>query len=225
MSLSPRDRRALKLGASVLAPALLFALVVRPCAARLASVREELRAQRALLAQERELVASLAANGWRRDELELARHAAADLFLPSSDPLLAQGELATRIGQLAREANVLVQQVTSEGPEALPGGITAVDLGLHAEGDFEGVLELLRKFEGSRTLFHVRRLSIEAVRPAGVDGGDMEVLAIVATLRAYLRSSDGAGAAPGGPAREAAAEGIHSATGVTPLSAVIAGEP
>ena len=241
--LSPRDRRALVLGAAVLAPALLFVYAVKPFTGRLAAAREELRAERALLGRERELVAAADTMALDAQRIETARRAALDRLLPGSDALLAQGELATRLRAAARDAGVLIREVTGEGVERLPGGIVAVDVGLRGEGDFEGALSLLRKLESSRTLFHVRRLGMEAIRVARADGDpDMEVLAIVATVRAYLHDPAGADALHSAPAvaalgrtygasAPASVQDVapHSAgspgagsSGVVPLSRVIA---
>lgn len=226
--LSPRDQRALVLGAAVLAPTLVLVLAVKPYVGRVAAAREELRAERALLERERELIAADRALASRAQRIDAARRAALDRLLPGSDALLAQGELATRIRGAARDAGVLIREVAGEGVERLPDGFLAVDVGLRAEGDFEGALSLLRKLESSRTLFHVRRLGIEAIRMAGADGGpDMEVLAIVATVRAYLLDPAGADALHSAPAEPASGRtfGVSAAAGLRGVAPHGAGSP
>ena len=55
-TLSPRDRRALQLGALLALPALLYAGAVKPYVASVAAARAEIETQRGLLTRERALI-------------------------------------------------------------------------------------------------------------------------------------------------------------------------
>ena len=57
--ITPRDRRAFRVGALLTAPVLVHTLLVKPYLSSVRSVSEKLQAQRAILAREEEVVANL----------------------------------------------------------------------------------------------------------------------------------------------------------------------
>lgn len=175
--LSPRDRRAILLGLAVLAPALLWAAVIRPYRAALADVKDRIAAERALLAREEALLANAnvlpevildAAQGARRAEQRLVR-------APSL--ALAETELTDHIERLAEASRVLLEDIRSIQPERTeqpPPGLGLIRIGINGESDLNGVAKFLQRIEQGQYLLNVRELQIEPVmerpRPTGSRG-------------------------------------------------------
>lgn len=180
--LSPRDRRALLLGAVVLGPMLLFGLVVRPFAHALSASRARVATQRAALARE------LAALGSATSSRDVAHRGGALLdtvgkqLLPGDDALAVSAALAAYVRDIAEESGLHLQ-----GTEAAGGELADVRLEIRADGDIGAVYDFLRAIEDGDTLVRVERVGIDRHGP---EGGGMERgrLTLSATLRGYARA-------------------------------------
>jgi type II secretory pathway component PulM len=184
--LSPRDRRALTWGGAIGAAALVFALGVKPYVRTLGETRDELRAQRELLAREQAVIS--ASNrlpaALRRSQSALATEST-PLF-DGLDELSATSNLSDEITKAALANRVLVQQLETRKAEALDEGMVALAVDIRAEGDFEGVLHFLDALERGNKLIHVSALTLTRVdRPAANGAPDTEVISVTGTMTGY----------------------------------------
>lgn len=205
--MNARDRRALRLGLLVLAPALLWTWGVQPWRAAMAEARDGLAVQREALAREQAL---LAGDG-RVAALRLAADSAADASRPrlfqARDDLLASAELAGYLARAARANDVLLQEADTRPATVSPSGLRTLQVEIRAESDLEGVLGFLQALEQGERLVRVERLTIARPGDAEVDEGDVEVLTLSATVLGYALAPDPAAASAAPPAR--VAEGVR----------------
>ena len=169
--LSPRDRRALVIGAIIVMPALAWAGVVQPWLGALEDLKGRLAVEQNLLAREHgilqeapDLPALIEAARGETDRLE-AR------LVRAENPATAEAEVSSRLERLARENRVLLQQVRSingSPPGSAPDGITPVYLSVSGESDFEGVLDFLHEVEQNQLLMKIDGITLE---PASAGGG------------------------------------------------------
>jgi hypothetical protein len=161
-SLSPRDRRALRVAALIGAAALIVVLGLRPAWRAYVDASDELALERRTLARERGLVA--ASPRIRAARTEGARRMA-DLaprvfVVPSAN--LASAALAGYVRELADSVGVTIAQLTPpESPDdRVRFGPVAVQV--QGRGDLEGVLGLLRALESGPKLVRLDSIDIAA---------------------------------------------------------------
>ncbi len=191
--LSPKDRRALLLGAAIAGSALVFAFGVKPYVRALEATREELHWQRDLLGRERSAVsASKRYPGiLETRQSDLARESA-PLF-DGVDDLSATSDLSDQISQTALTNRVLIQQIETRNSEAMNDGLYAVSIDLRGEGDFEGILHFLNSLETGKKLIRVSRLVLEqATRPGPEGVPQPEVLSLSGTFTGYFAKDEAA---------------------------------
>lgn len=195
--LSPKDRRALLVGAAIAGSALVFAFGVKPYLRELQATREELQWQRDLLGRERSAVS--AAKRYpgvlESRQNDLARESA-PLF-DGADDLSATSDLSDQISQAALTNRVLIQQIETRNSEAMNDGLYAVSIDLRGEGDFEGILHFLNSLEKGKKLIRVSRLVLEqATRPGPEGVPQSEVLSLSGTFTGYFAKDEAAGTDP-----------------------------
>jgi type II secretory pathway component PulM len=185
-TLSSRDRRALLWGAAIGGAALVFAFGLKPYVRALGETRDELSAQRGLLARER---AVLRASDRFPAALRQSQSALAEQSTPlfdAVDELSATSDLSDDISKAALANRVLVQQLETRKGEALDQGLVAVAVDIRAEGDFEGVLHFLDALEKGSKLIHVSALTLARVdRPVAAGAPDAEVISVTGTMTGY----------------------------------------
>ncbi|HEX7120479.1 MAG TPA: GspMb/PilO family protein [Longimicrobiales bacterium] len=215
VALTARDRRALLLGAAVLAPALLFAFVARPFAGALAERRDRLAAERDLLARELRLLADARRfpDALRDAEAELMREA--PRLFAGSDPVAATSALEGFVAAQAIAHRVFIQRSESLAPESAAQGVVALRTTVRAVGDLDGLLSFLRSLEAGRKLVRIERLSLERVEEP--DGGqDRVVIAASALVRGYALAADPTGPLAAAPAEAPARAPVANRAGTTP---------
>jgi len=180
---TPRDRRAVALGLAVVLAALGGVWVVRPYVAALGELRQEIGRERELLAREQALLREAPALDGRLVTLNSALARTGGRLFPGADELAATAALASYVGDVARRQRVWFQQGETRPPVGLAGGLVAIEVGVRAAGDLEGILGLLSELEAGPRLVQVTRLGIE--RTAGPIGPepDRETLAIGMVIR------------------------------------------
>jgi hypothetical protein len=172
--LSGRDRRALLLGALLLTPMLLWALVVRPYRNVLAEFEDRLATERGLLERERAAMAEAPTLPARLQAVRAELAKWNGRFVQSANPALAEAEVTSMLETVARESRVLLQEV---GALTLPPDVTAPEgllpfrLSVRGESDFEGVLRFLNGVEENPVLLRVVGLSIEPAPQVFGGGG------------------------------------------------------
>ncbi len=162
--LSPRDRRALGLGALLVGPALLWVLAVRPYFGALGDMRDRLASEQALLQREKALLIEAPGYGDMMKSASVAVHAWEDRLLDSSNRALAEAELTTLLERAARRNRVLLQEAATAGlprGEPIPEGLAPVRMSVSGESDFEGVLGFLGALEREDVLLRIVGLSMD----------------------------------------------------------------
>jgi len=191
--LGARDRRALRWGVFVLAPALVVGFVVRPYAGALARERGRLVEQRALLQRELALVAAV--GGYGRDE-ERGSAILAGLrprLFAGRDDLAATTTLVGYVSDGARTSGVLVEEIRSRPALEAGPGVLGVELAVRGRSDLAGILRWLRALEGGAKLARVEVLSLtRASGGMARDSADTEVLTVGAIVRGYVLAPSGA---------------------------------
>jgi type II secretory pathway component PulM len=192
--LGPRDRRALTLGALVLVPALAFSFGVKPYLHARTGLRDRVREQGELLARELALVASARQLSAQLSGASRALASRRSRLFPGHDPLAASATLVSAVGDEARRHGVLLEAIESRAPEAVGGGLVAVQIEVRGRGDLEGLLRWLQALETGPRLLRVEQLSVGRL-DTGVpsDSLDVETLTLAAVVRGYLFAGADAG--------------------------------
>ena len=187
ITLSSRDRRALRVGALLAAPVLAWNVAVKPYMAALTSARDEVRVQRDLLARELELVATAQRYPAALTRAEGLLSVTASRLFTGPDDVSATAALAHYVSNQARESRVVVQQVETRSSEALGDGVVGLDMALRAEGDLEGIVTLLRRLESGSKFVRVEQIAVEQgnARVIAEASPESETLTIAATIRGF----------------------------------------
>ena len=202
--LSPRDRRALRVGSALMAAALVWTLAVSPYlrASRDAATRLDERS--GLLTRELRLVADAARLPAVAREGERRLTALTPRLLGGESAASASAALAAYVRDGARAGPLLLGEVKPLPVEPSGAGVNAVSLRVSGEGDLEGLLTLLRALESGTKLVHVDQLEIDAGPSAAHPGAKgPEVLTFQLTVKGFTLAPD----TPRSPAREPRAPG------------------
>lgn len=197
--LADRDRRALRLGAIVVVPAVLLSFLAGPLLEGRNEGRARLAAERALLARELALADGVPAYAATLDELRRDSRGPLSRLLPGDGPILAGAELSGTIDRAAEGGRLSIEALDLLPPARHSDRLWSVGLSFRATGDLEGVLAFLRAVEGAPTLIRADALVLEPVLlPSPVVGGAaLEAMHVQATLTGFA-----AAAAPGAVAVE-----------------------
>lgn len=186
IDLSARDRRALTLGAIVLAPLILWRLVLAPGADELTRVRAAVAAERATLARELALLASASERSLHADALVRR--------LVTYTPRLFQAGAApeAHVREIAGASNVAVrsiERIVSPDQELIASSVVhPVGLRVDGESDLEGVLSLLGALDTDELLFVVESLDLSHQAP--VDSRAPEILRLEMRVRAFVSGAN-----------------------------------
>lgn len=206
--LTDRDRRALLLGALVLAPALSFTLGVRPYVATLTSARQALDAQRDLLRREIQLLRESEVYPEMAHRAERALRTETPRLFDAPDALSANGALAAYVRERAREHRVLIQQTESKSARPAGRGVLAVEIEIRAQSDLEGHLSFLHALENGPKLVRVEQIGVDPGSRFGFGGSRaQEVLSLSAVISGYALSEEAGATERAREVREAAASG------------------
>ena len=177
--LSASDRRALRLGAWIVGPALFLMLVVQPWRRALRDAGDDLTAQRASLGRELAALrdapgdASLVRQGW------LALGAEGSRLFDGGDAAAASAELASYVAdQVAESGMTLDESETRAATDS--DAVAAVEI--RASGDVLGVVALLQALEDGPRLARTERLTIAPPPGADEDDGTLVLTATVTGL-------------------------------------------
>ena len=190
-TLGPRDRRALRLGAWVMLPALFLLLVARPYQRALSAAGEELDRQRSLLTREL---------GALRDaprDAQLVRHGRDALaeerfrLFEAADAVAASAQLGSYVAARAAESGVDVDE-SETITVADSAAVTAVDIA--ATGSVVEIVEFLRALENGPKLARAERIVIVPAPGASQNNGTVTLRMTVTGLS--QRASDDTSADP-----------------------------
>lgn len=159
--LKPRDRRALKLGALVLGPVLLFTHGVRPYLNARSNLLERLESERASYDRELRLLADSGRfPDLRRQAVEGLERQTARLFEGPNDAT-AGAALAAFVETRARESEVHLESTQTLAADSVAGGLMQLRVQIQGLSDLEGTLRFLAALESGDKLVSVEELRIE----------------------------------------------------------------
>lgn len=188
-SLSPRDRRVLRMLAFVILPAFAAAYGARPLVRAWNAERESHVQQTALWQRERTAVAEAgmfdSVIAQRRTMLAREERT---VIRASSQPT-AFSELADHLRVVARREQVLVHQVLELPVDSLGAELRLLRLGVRGESDLAGITRFIRSIEADPRRVRVTRLFIDRQGTGNLGGGPAatdgrNVLTLHATVEA-----------------------------------------
>lgn len=162
--LSPRDRRALRIGLMLAVPVLAWTLVVRPYRSSLSDLRAQVEAERGLLAREEALLVSADVLPVRAGEAAAHVERVERRLVSGANVALVEGMVIDHLESLAQASRVLLQEIRGMQParsDAESEVVRPIRLAVTAESDLDGVTRLLHSIEESPMLLHVEELSVE----------------------------------------------------------------
>lgn len=182
--MTSRDRKAVMLGLYVLLPALFAVWVVKPYFLALSDARQQLSVERETLARERAAIESARRNPKARVIADSAMKSLAPRLFEGRDDVMASAELASFLGDIARESHVWLQDAATRPAVQSGGGVRALRVDIRAESDLAGVLAMLRALELGEKLVRIDRLDISRLSNA-VETDSTEALALSATVTGF----------------------------------------
>jgi len=174
---SDRDRRALRLGLRLAAPALLYGFVVKPYVASIRGAKVQLETQSDLLAREQALVADAPFVPRRIAIARVAADVAKRRMYSERDPITATSALSRDVARAFADAGVAFQRVETREASLRPDGLRELAIDARASGDFEGILTALASIETRERFVRVTRIVIDAAA--------QQQLTLIATFRGY----------------------------------------
>ena len=182
--LSASDRRALTLGAIVVVPSLFFVFAVKPYRAALADVHQQLSVESDAFARERAAVAAARRNPLMQHVADSAMQTMASRLFAGRDDVMASAEVASYLGEIARNDHVWLQDASTRPATALDGGVRALHVEIRAESDLRGILSFIKALETGNKFIRVQRLDISS-QPGRADQPGAETLALSASIVGY----------------------------------------
>jgi hypothetical protein len=180
----PKDRRALLIGAGIVAGAVLALRGVPAVWSALASRRETLSAQRELLARAEMDVLQAAV---LEDSGAVIRNKVLGLaprLLSGTREADATADLTLRLKQAARDNRMRIERTSSLPDSAGAGGLRPASLRAALEGDSRGTLGMLGALARGRVALTTTDLRITAANPAAA-GAVAELLKVEVTVRGW----------------------------------------
>ena len=174
---SDRDRRALRLGLRLAAPALLYGVVVKPYVASIRRANIQLETQLDLLAREQALVADAAFVQRRIATARVAADIVQRRMYSERDPITATAALSRDVARAFADAGVSLQRVETREALLRPDGLRELAIDARASGDFEGILTAMASLETRDRFVRVTRIVIDAAA--------QQQLTLIATFRGY----------------------------------------
>jgi len=189
LRLADRDRRALRLGLRLSAPALLYAFAVKPYVASVRTINGQLQTQSELLAREQSLVENAPSIQRLIATARLVGRSTSQRMYSDPDPIAATSALSRDVAHAFDDSGLSLQRVETRDSKVRPDGLREFAIDVRAEGDFQGVLTAIGLLEGSGRLVRVTRIAIDggasAITPTASDARVPPTLTMVATVRGY----------------------------------------
>lgn len=181
MNDAARNRRAVVLGALILAAAIAFTQILRPMYGAYLQARNTLVDQRILLGRERALVdASTRLPTTQREIERVMAGEQARLF--EGDSVSATAALTEFTADVARATGVKLFTLETRPPRT-DSAVTRLSIDLRGEGRWPDVLAFTRVLESSARLVHISSIRIERGARGGPLGGTL--VSISATFTAF----------------------------------------
>jgi hypothetical protein len=182
--MSPKDRRAIILGAVIVLPALIFIWGVRPYRNALTNTRDELETARLALSREKAAVAAGPETPGGQQSADSALRMVGRRLFEGRDDAFASAQLAAYLGAIARRSRVLMEDASTRPSTTSPEGIRTLRVEVRAESDVQGVATFLHNLESGSKLVRVDRLEVSRV-PGLEERNGFETLSIAATIAGF----------------------------------------
>jgi hypothetical protein len=185
MSLTHRDNRALRLGATIAVPILVLQFAVKPYVAVLSRQADDLAVQRGLLARELQVLQERAEYDAHQEQAHRLFSDTEEQIFVALDEVTASAALTQYVREHARRATVHLSQIETRPAVVLGEEIVAVEVELRGESDFEGVLTFLQGLEFGEKLVTVPTIRVGPVNSGASDPLEPAVLGFTATVRGF----------------------------------------
>ena len=187
MSMNTRDRRALLIGVAIAVPAVLIPCVVKPYLETLSAYHQDMMDAQDRLAREQHAVANLPALPPTRLAALHQLEQEMDRLFQGGNDLSATGDLAQYVGSIAQANGVQLLQTETRQAQSVRPDLKALQLGVRAKGDLDGILHFLHQLESGGKLVRVGDVTVD------VEGGvrdtnrlrGVEILSISASIYGY----------------------------------------
>lgn len=174
--LAARERRALRLGALLLGPALVYSLLIRPYRATRAELADQVARERELLQRERSVLLAREQTQQQGDEANRRLSTMTPLLFEGRDPTAQSGALAAHLRSVAVAAGVRINDLRVPVADSATEGLQVLLVELRGMGDLEGIATLLRELERGPRLIAVTRLVLaRAIGPQQSDEGTQAI--------------------------------------------------
>lgn len=186
--MSASDRRAITIGATVLAPFILFFAVIKPYRASIIDLHDRAASERALLAREEGLIQiGPSLPQMAKDAGERAQRANMRL-VSGANRALEEAQLTEYLERTASLSRVLLQESRGTEPPRgtdTTGVVRPMRLAIKGESDLKGVLTYVQRIESSPLLLHIAELSMEPVTEKTTQDAQEGVIKFALVLEAY----------------------------------------
>ncbi|HEY6219028.1 MAG TPA: type II secretion system protein GspM [Gemmatimonadaceae bacterium] len=180
-TMSPKDKRAVVIGSSIVLLSLGYVWGVVPYRAALAQTKDQLETAREALAREKATMIARHANPDAQRDADSALIAVSARLFIGRDDAIASSQLAAYLGDVARRSRVLLQDAGTRPSSTSPEGIRTLRVEIRAESDVQGITKFLQSLEGGTKLVRVDRMEISRA-PGLEDKNGFETLNIAATV-------------------------------------------
>lgn len=185
ISVSPRERRLIRMALLVLVPSLGYVYAVKPYLASLNGMRDQVVMERATLVRERELLAEQLRDPSQRADAQQDVQKASPLLFEGRDDVIASSGLAAYVTGMAEDARVNLQQAATRPTILSTTGVRMLRIEIRGESDLQGILTFLNALETGTKLIRFDKLDISRSpgRNAAEDG--FETLSLAATVTGF----------------------------------------
>lgn len=187
--MSPRDRRALVLGSTIVGLSLFGVFGVKPFMKSLADDRERLASERQTLGRERAAVDAARRNPQLQQVADSAMSAMTPRLFEGRDDGIAGAELDLWVTDVAHKSRVFLPTVTTRAGSTSAAGIRLLRSDIRGESDLRGILTFLRALETGDKLVRVERIDLSRLPNASEDD-ETETLSMAATIIGFALPSE-----------------------------------
>ena len=185
LTLSPRDRRALRLAAIVLVPSLGWVYGLRPYLESLGAMRDQVVIESATLARERALIADRVRHPEKQRDIEKTAQSTAPRLFEGRDAVIASAELASYVTETAERTRVNLQQAATRPMVTTTPGVRMLRIEIRGESDLEGILNFLNALETGHKLVRFDKLDISRAPGRSTEEDGFETLTFAATVSGF----------------------------------------
>ena len=186
---SNRDRRALRVGLLLAAPALFYSRAVKPYVASIRQLSAHLERQTNALRHERSVVAESQSFAQR---IAVERAVAASVrqhTYSQHDAIAATSALSRDISRVFENAGATLQRFETREPVLRKDRLRELAVDVRVEGDFAAILTAMASLDANPRLMRVTRMAIDGGSTTTVQNVANEtgtpILSFVATIRGY----------------------------------------